>query len=172
MGPTSSGKTTISELLLKRLRESGVQTTHYDGDEFRDLFGDGYGFSSDNRNRVVQALVRFSNKALESGVNVIVSALTANPDARVYVKENVCNLLLVSIKCSISECANRDPKGLYEKAKKGEIDTLIGYNTEYLPPENPHIVIDTELNGVEYCVNQLLDNLSKFTNDKVNNRAN
>ena len=84
-----------------------------------------------------------ANKAADAGLNVIVAALTANENARNYVSENVRNLIVGSIECPITLCAERDPKGLYAKAKRGEIDTLIGYNTEYTPPENPDIVLDT-----------------------------
>ena len=65
-------------------------------------------------------------------------------DARRVVLDTVKNLIIVYIKCSIETCAERDPKGLYTQAKNGEIDTLIGVNSDYLPPDNPDLVIDTE----------------------------
>ena len=144
MGPTSGGKTTIGEQLLERLRADGSPCMHFDGDEVRNFFGENLGFEVSDRQRVVATLVHLANKTSAAGVNVIVSALTASEDARRVVLDAVKNLTIVYIKCSIETCAERDPKGLYAQAKNGEIDTLIGVNSDYLPPDNPDLVIDTE----------------------------
>ncbi len=144
MGPTSGGKTTIGEHLLERLRAAGSPSMHFDGDEVRAFFGKDLGFEVSDRQRVVATLVHLANKTSAAGVNAIVSALTASEDARRLVFDSVKNLIIVYIKCSIETCAERDPKGLYAQAKNGEIDTLIGVNSDYLPPDNPDLVIDTE----------------------------
>ena len=144
MGPTSGGKTTIGEQLLERLRADGSPCMHFDGDEVRNFFGEDHGFEVSNRQRVAAALVHLANKTSAAGINVIVSALTASEDARRVVLDTVKNLIIVYIKCSIETCGERDPKGLYTQAKNGEIDTLIGVNSDYLPPDNPDLVIDTE----------------------------
>ena len=144
MGPTSGGKTTIGEHLLERLRAEDAPGMHFDGDEVRNFFGPDLGFEASDRQRVVATLVHLANKASAASVNVIVSALTASEDARRLVLDTVKNLIIVYVKCSIETCAGRDPKGLYAQAKNGEIDTLIGVNSDYLPPDNPDLVIDTE----------------------------
>lgn len=143
MGPTSSGKTTLAELLSARLHDESVTTLHYDGDEIRDWFGENHGFTPADRLRVVGTLVDLANKATAAGINVIVSALTANEGARKLVHEKVSGLVVGYVKCSIEVCAERDPKGLYAMAQNGEIETLIGINSEYHPPENPDLTIDT-----------------------------
>ena len=89
MGPTSGGKTTIAEHLLERLRAAGSPSMHFDGDEVRNFFGDTLGFKASDRQRVVGTLVHLANKTAEAGVNVIVSALTANEDARRHVLDSV-----------------------------------------------------------------------------------
>ena len=144
MGPTSGGKTTIGEHLLERLRADGSPSMHFDGDEVRNFFGKDLGFEVSDRQRVVATLVHLANKTAAAGVNAIVSALTASEDARRLVLDSVGNLIVVYVKCSIETCAERDPKGLYAQAKNGEIDTLIGVNSDYLPPDNPDLVINTE----------------------------
>ncbi len=144
LGPTSSGKTTIAELLLRHLRDNNIQVLHYDGDVVRDFFGDSLGFEPSDRLRVVGTLTHLANKASAAGINVIVSALTANEDARNKVREDIPNVITCYIECTIETCASRDPKGLYGMAKRGEIKTLIGLNTEYLAPQNPDIIINTE----------------------------
>jgi len=162
MGPSASGKTTVALNLLMRVREKGRLAIHYDGDEVRDFFGSDYGFSKRNRLNVVKTLVHLANKSTEAGINVIISALTANNDARKYVKKNVKNLIFVYVDCSIKTCVQRDPKGLYKKAINGEIDTLIGYNSEYEPLDNFHIKINTENYTCDDCVDRIITNLNDY----------
>ena len=162
MGPTSGGKTTIGEHLLQRLRAGGASVMHYDGDEVRGFFGDTLGFKASDRQRVVATLVHLANRSSAAGVNVIVSALTANQDARRLVLGTVKNLSVIYIKCSIKTCAERDPKGLYARAKNGEIDTLIGVNSEYLAPENSDLVIDTESLSPNAAVDAIIQHIRQM----------
>jgi len=145
MGPTSSGKTTLAEYFLQQWRAQGRKVIHYDGDEIREFFGCSHGFEEKDRLQVVSTLGKLANKTAAAGVLCVVSALTANRDAREHVRSTIPSLLLVYTRCSIDECARRDPKGLYAQAKKGEISTLIGWNQPYEPPENPDIILDTEI---------------------------
>jgi len=168
LGPTSCGKTTIAKQLLSFIRENRIPVIHYDGDEVRDLFGPEFGFSQEQRLKVVKTVVHLTNKATEAGLNVIVSALTANPDARRYVDEHTQNIITGYVKCSIDECAKRDPKGLYKKAQNGEINTLIGYNSEYHEPENPDLVLDSERYSPEELAAKAFEYLSSLN---ANNRA-
>ena len=161
MGPTASGKTTIARYILEEIRQMGRLAILYDGDEIRDFIGPCLGFKREDRLRVVKTLVHLANKAMVSGLDVIVSALTANPDARAYVKKNTKNLILACLDCDIATCINRDPKGLNKRARSGDIDTLIGYNTEYIPIGNPDILINTQSKTVEKCVQEFMDCLRK-----------
>ena len=161
LGPTSSGKTTIASELLVRFRCKGLPVIHYDGDEIRKFFGESIGFSAKDRHRVVSTIVHLANKASDAELNVIVSALTSNQDTRTFVMETVNNLIIAYVKCSIDECIRRDPKGLYNKAKKGKIDTLVGFNQEYPEPDNPDIILETEKKSPEEIVDFIEDFLSK-----------
>lgn len=165
LGPTSGGKTTVAEKLTDTLRAGGAMTLHYDGDEVRNFFGENHGFTPADRMRVVSTLIHLANKTTETGANVIVSALTANEDARTQVLENVNGLITGYIKCPIEVCAARDPKGLYAQASSGEIDTLIGINSEYRAPQNPDIVVDTDSLSLEDAVNALVDHLRSVGRD-------
>lgn len=156
MGPTSSGKSAIAKHFCNVLRGKDISIIHYDGDEVRGFFGKDFGFSEDDRGRVVKTLAYLAKKTNDAGVNVVVSALTAHQTARNYIKDNIPNLLIGYVYCPIDVCASRDPKGLYEKARNGEIDTLIGYNTKYQPPNNPDIKLDTNTFSVEENAHRLL----------------
>ena len=159
MGPTSGGKTTIGEQLLERLRADGLPSIHFDGDEVRAFFGETLGFEVSSRQRVVATLAHLGNKTSAAGLTVIVSALTASDKARRLVLDTAKNLIVVYVKCSIETCAERDPKGLYAQAKNGEINTLIGFNSDYLPPDNPDLVIDTEVLSPAEAVDAILEYL-------------
>ncbi|WP_192183000.1 adenylyl-sulfate kinase [Mesorhizobium amorphae] len=149
LGPTSAGKTTLAMRVVADLRGLGVPVILFDGDEVRGFFGADLGFGTDSRLRVVSVLVHLANKAADAGLHVVVAALTAGQDAREHVRENVRNLTIGYVACSVETCAQRDPKGLYRKAISGEIDTLIGYNSEYRPPDSPDLVLDTETHSVD-----------------------
>jgi len=158
MGPTSAGKTTLANALMSRIQNADVEpVVHWDGDQVRDLMGDQLGFSAASRMQVVHALATVAKTTSGSGVLTIVSALTAHKDARDLIEKTLPNLIRVYIHCPIETCADRDPKGLYRRARAGEIDTLIGYNTEYEPPSGHDLEIDTSVMGVEGCVDQLLE---------------
>jgi len=153
MGPTSSGKTTLAVEIVKRLTMSGSAVLWYDGDEVRDLMGANYGFKPEDRLLIVSTLIYLAKKAQNAGIPVFVSALTANQDARDLIKSSLSNnIILVSVECSVDECIKRDPKGLYKKAINGEIETLIGYNTPYNPPNFPDIVVKTEGASIKEAV--------------------
>ncbi|MAF94838.1 MAG: adenylyl-sulfate kinase [Rhodospirillaceae bacterium] len=167
MGPTSSGKTTLGEALVVRLRDKGTPAILFDGDEVRGLIGPGQGFSSEDRLQTVRALVHLANKVSDAGLVVVVAALTANEDARALVREQVNRLLVGSVQCAIETCAERDPKGLYAQAERAEIETLIGVNGEYTAPENPDIVLDTEAESVSALVDKLQNFLQKVCKEMV-----
>ena len=94
------------------------------------------------------------NKASDAGLNAVISALTANEDAREYIKNNVPNLVITYLTCPIEICIQRDSRGLYRKARKGTVNpkTLIGLDSPYEPPIDPDIVIDTSKNTLEQSV--------------------
>lgn len=161
LGMTSSGKTTLSLRVKEKLISKGYSLVHYDGDEIRNMFSPSHGFSENDRLVVVKNLAYLANKAAENGFNVIVSALTAHDSARFYIKDNIHNLVTVFLKCSVEECIRRDPKGLYRKAKNGQIKTLAGYNSPYTIPDFTDLVIDVEKKSIEQSADLLIDFIIK-----------
>lgn len=152
MGPTSSGKSTLAERLTAILRADDVPIIHFDGDEVRDFFGPDHGFDEADRRLVVGTLIHLANKSRKAGLNVVVSALTAHAETRDAVLTEIPDVVTGYVRCSIKVCAERDPKGLYRRAQNGEIHSLIGVNSEYVAPENPNVVLDTETETPEALV--------------------
>lgn len=161
MGPTSAGKSTLALRAVADLRKIGMHVIGFDGDEVRNLLGPDLAFGADDRLRVVAALAHLANKATEAGLHVVVSALTAGQDARDHIRGTVANLAIGYVSCSIATCAERDPKGLYKKAINGEIDTLVGYNSIYHPPEDPDLVLDTERHSVDELVGLIVGHVTE-----------
>ena len=110
-------------------------------------------------------MVHLTKKANDAGINAVVSTLTAHQSSRNYVKENIPNLYVAYVVCPIDVCIARDPKGLYAKAINREIDTLIGYNTQYLPPNEPDIRLDTNKFSIEENTNYLLRFLKIYSKE-------
>jgi adenylyl-sulfate kinase len=154
MGPTSSGKTTIGTAFSIYLRENNVPSIHLDGDEVRQILGSSLGFSPEDRFRNVSLYVHLANKCLDAGLMVVVSALTAYQQARKFVYENTKNLELIFLDCPLDVCIERDSRGLYKKAERGEIkrDSIIGLTKPYIPPENPAVTLETEKLSIEESV--------------------
>ena len=164
LGPTSSGKTTIGKMLVKEMRAESIPAIHYDGDEIRSFFGKTLGFEARDRLRAVSICAHLANKASDAGLNVVVSALTANDDARDYISGNVSNIILIYLKCPIEICIERDSRGLYQGVKEGKIDpkTVIGLDESYPPPSNPDLIIATNENTPEECIKIVKKGLTRM----------
>ena len=141
-------------MLVKELRAINIPTIHYDGDEIRSFFGKTLGFEAQDRLRAVSICAHLANKASDAGLNTVVSALTANDDARDYISNNVSNIILIYLKCPIEICIKRDSRGLYQGVKEGKIEskTVIGLDEPYPPPLNPDLIIATNENTPEESV--------------------
>jgi adenylylsulfate kinase len=162
MGPTSAGKTTLALALQQRLREAHTMAVaHWDGDQVRDMLGPTLDFTAESRLRVVDMLANLAGVTSRAGVFTIVSALTAHDDARQLIRKALPDMLVGYIHCPVELCAERDPKGLYGRAIRGEISTLIGYNSPYEPPADPDIEIDTSRIEINAGVDSLVAFLSE-----------
>lgn len=157
MGPTSSGKTTIGQAFSQHLKNNSTPSIHFDGDEIRAVLGSSLGFSPEDRFRNVSLCVHLANKCFDSGLTVVVSALTAHQEARDFVLEHTKNLTLVYLDCPLEVCMQRDSRGLYHKVETGDIDpkSIIGLTKPYNPPEFPDIILPSDKLPVDKSVEQL-----------------
>lgn len=158
-GLPAAGKTTIGESLTKALKNHQLRVEHLDGDRLRKLFPD-TGFSRKSRNSHIHRVGYLAGMLEKNGVTVIASFISPYRDARAFVRSQCKSFLEVYLSTPLDECEKRDPKGLYKKARSGQIENFTGISDPYEPPENPDIKIDTSNQNVEETVQIILKHLS------------
>ncbi len=158
-GLSGSGKSTISERVFEVLNERGYEVEHLDGDVIRDIFPK-TGFSREERTAHIKRVGYLASRLQTHGVFVLGSFISPYQDARDFVRDLCDDFTEVYISTPLEECERRDVKGLYEKARKGEITQFTGIDDPYEEPENPELTIDTTSVSVEEAVERVLDYLS------------
>ena len=159
-GLSASGKTTIGEALTDNLKALGHKVEHLDGDLVRKMFP-GTGFSREERDKHIKRVGYLAALLEKHGVFVVASFISPYQEARKFVRSKCDNFIEVYVSTPLEECEKRDPKGLYEKARKGEISNFTGISDPYEAPENPEIEIDTTGITVEEAVERILSYLTK-----------
>lgn len=154
-GLSASGKTTIGGVLSENLKILGHRVEHLDGDIVRKMFP-GTGFTREERDRHIKRIGYLSAMLEKHDVFVIASFISPYREARAFVRSLCNNFIEVYISTPLEECEKRDPKGLYKKARTGEITNFTGIDDPYEVPENPEIEIDTTGISVEDAVNRIL----------------
>ena len=151
-GITASGKTTLGQSLLEFLIEKGVNHLELlDGDEFRKSLNKNYGHSLEDRQIMLKKLVEIVKDKNKKGITTIVSTVSHKKAMRDYARSQIPQFIEVYLECPNEVCADRDYKGLYEKAKAGEIHTFAGVTEPYEPSENPDLVLNTSQMSIDEC---------------------
>ena len=136
-GLSGSGKTTITEIVEKELRERGYRVEVLDGDVVRTNLSKGLGFSREDRNINILRIGFVAYLLSRNGVAVIVSAISPYKEVRDQVWRKIIDFVEVFVDCPLEVCAQRDVKGLYEKTFKGEMEQFTGVSDPYEPPAPP-----------------------------------
>lgn len=159
-GIPASGKTTIARGLLGEFRARGIQAEILDGDEVRRTISKGLSFSKADRDANVLRLAEMARLLARNGVWTLVAAVSpyreARKAARDLIEQEGLLFVEVHVRCSLAVAESRDPKGLYAKARRGEIADLTGLSAPYEEPEAPEASIDTERAGPEEAVRAVL----------------
>ncbi|MGH8659824.1 MAG: adenylyl-sulfate kinase [Gammaproteobacteria bacterium] len=157
-GLSGSGKSTLAHALEARLFELGCNTYVCDGDNIRHgLCGD-LGFSPQDREENIRRIGEVAKLFIEAGVIALTAFISPYRSDRQRARSLVAegDFLEVYCRCSLGVCEGRDVKGLYKRARAGEIKEFTGISAPYEEPDAPEIVIDTDRHPVEDCVRQLL----------------
>ncbi len=164
MGRPSAGKSTLASRVEDRLVQMGYPIENLDGDEIRKHLHPDLGFSREDRrtnNRRTAYIAKLLNR---NNIPVIVGMITPFRESQEQAREIIedeGNFILIHVKCSVEAAEDRDPKGLYQKARNGNIEKFTGVNHPFQEPLTPDIVVDTEKKsikeGVEHVISQLED---------------
>ena len=152
-GLSGSGKSTISCALEEKLYNEGIKTFVLDGDNVRSGINKNLGFSPEDRSENNRRIGEIANLFIEAGLVVLAAFVSPYKKDRNNIKNTVGpeNFIEVHMGTSLEECERRDAKGLYKKARAGEIKNMTGISAPYEPPENPDIKL-TQSNSIEESV--------------------
>jgi adenylylsulfate kinase len=161
-GLSGAGKSTLANALEQELNKSGKHTYILDGDNLRHGLNSDLGFSEADRNENVRRAAQASQLMVDAGLIVIVGLISPFKKerewARSLFRDNQFNEIYIST--SLQECEQRDVKGLYKKARQGEVKNFTGIDSPYESPENPDVIIDTQDKSISECVQLILEKVN------------
>lgn len=162
-GLSGSGKSTIANALEQALYNQGVHTYTLDGDNVRKGINSNLSFSPEDRTENIRRIGEISNLMIDAGLVVLASFVSPYRKDRENVRSIVGynNFVEIFVDTPIEECERRDVKGLYAKARNGEIKDFTGVNAPYEPPIAPQIVIDTTKTSIDDLVTEILESIKE-----------
>ncbi|WP_053976517.1 adenylyl-sulfate kinase [Mangrovimonas xylaniphaga] len=158
-GLSGSGKSTIANVVEQRLFKNGIKTYTLDGDNIRKGLNNDLTFSPEDRTENIRRIAEAANLMVDAGLVVLAAFVSPYKKDRENIKRVLkdVNFVEVYINTSVEECERRDVKGLYKKARAGEIKNMTGISAPYEAPENPDIEILTEKESVEAAAQRIID---------------
>ena len=155
-GLSGSGKSTIAERVEAELLRQGVELEYLDGDRVRDIFPN-TGFTKADRDEHIRRIGFLACMLEKHGVVVIASFVSPYADTRREVREECGTFVEIHVATSLEECERRDVKGLYARARSGEIENFTGISDPYEPPDDPELRIDTTGSSIEASCTAVFD---------------
>jgi adenylyl-sulfate kinase len=157
-GLSGAGKTTLSESLERMLFQKGYAVAVLDGDTMRKGISADLGFSAADRSENLRRLAHMARLLSRLGVLCITATISPFQRDRAAIRGimDPGEFHEVYIKASLPTCEHRDPKGLYRKARQGQIQEFTGIHSPYEPPQSPDVVVDTENMDVDACLGVLM----------------
>jgi adenylylsulfate kinase len=162
-GLSQSGKSTLTTEVEKRLHERGYLTYILDGDNIRHGLNRNLGFSPEDREENIRRIGEVAHLFSQAGIvnmTAFISPYRADrKKARDLAGEG--EFIEIFCKCSLDVCEKRDQKGLYKKARAGEVPEFTGISAPYEEPENPEIIVETDKKTIEQGVSKIISYLEK-----------
>ena len=162
-GLSGSGKSTIANKVEEQLFYKGISTYALDGDNIRSGINKGLGFTPEDRQENLRRIAEVSKLFVDAGIATIAAFVSPLISDRNQVKQIVGekDWIEIFVDTSLEECERRDVKGLYKKARAGEIKNFTGIDAPYEAPKNPEVHIKTEDTSVNDAVNQIVEYLEQ-----------
>lgn len=160
VGLSGSGKSTLARGLENELHQRGYLTQILDGDNLRSGINNNLSFTANDRIENIRRAAEVSKLFANCGVITICSLISPTEDIRQMARSIVGEKYFeVFVDCPIEVCESRDVKGLYKKARNGEIKNFTGIDAPFERPKSPDLEIKTDVNSIEYCHNQLVEKI-------------
>ena len=161
-GLPSSGKSTIARILERRFRQLGLKCELLDGDVVRTNLSKGLGFSREDRDANIKRIGFVCHLLTRNDVIAIGAAISPFREARDYNRKLIGNFVEVYVKCPVEECEKRDVKGLFKKARAGEIKGFTGVDDPYEEPLHPEMILETAKESAEESADRVIKKLEEL----------
>jgi len=161
-GLSGSGKSTVATWVFETLKKEGHNVEYLDGDAIRSIFPQA-GFTREEREQHLRRTGYLASKLEAHGVTVVASFVSPYRESREFVRGLCRNFLEIHVATPIEECERRDVKGLYARARRGEIRNFTGIDDPYEAPERPEIAFDTRRLTVEEAGTLVLEHVRRRT---------
>ena len=153
-GLPCSGKTTLAKRMEQEIQAAGLAVEHLDGDEVRGTFSNRR-FSREGREDHIRQMGFLASKLEQNGICVLASFVSPYEESRAFAREQCENFVEIYLSTSVEECEQRDVKGMYAKARAGELGDFTGVDAPYEQPKNYDLVLDTAEQSIDSCVYQI-----------------
>ncbi|HYC33272.1 MAG TPA: adenylyl-sulfate kinase [Gemmatimonadales bacterium] len=164
-GLSGSGKSTIAERVYEELRRRGVPVEYIDGDALREVFPK-TGFTREEREEHLRRTGYMASRLAAHGVTVVASFVSPYRESRDFIRRLAPRFVEIYVSTPLDECERRDVKGLYARARRGEIKNFTGIDDPYEPPVAPELTLDTRTLTVEQGVARVLERFGGTTDGK------
>lgn len=156
------GKTTIADKVAEILKNEGHRVERLDGDTVRQGLTSDLGFSKEDRDENIKRVTFVAKLLTRNGVIVLATFVSPYRARRDKSREEIGNFIEVFTRCPVDVCIQRDVKGMYKKALRGEIKNFTGVDDPYEEPEHPELIVDTNSETLEESVHKVLMTLNKL----------
>lgn len=165
-GRSGAGKTTLALALRRGLTDRAIPVFLLDGDDMRSGLCADLGFTTEARTENHRRIAEVANLAANQGYNVVVSTMAPEHKQRDVVSQVLAGRLVwIYVHAPLNVCIQRDPKGLYQRARTGAVKHLLDYPFEVPRPAEREIFIDTVAEGIQQCHQSLIDQIKEHLND-------
>lgn len=163
-GLSGSGKSTVANEVAYKLHTMGKLAYVLDGDNIRHGLNKDLGFSPEDRDENIRRISEVANLFADAGVIAITAFISPYRRLRNFCRELVGENRFMEIytKAPVEICEERDPKGLYKKARRGEIKEFTGVDAPYEEPENPELIVETDKETIEESVNKVIQKMEEL----------